>query len=117
MTFQVEFYETKNGKIPMEEFLQTLDPKMHAKMVSMLELLEEKGNQLREPFSVPLGNGLFELRCQQSNNITRALYFFHSGGKIVVTNGFIKKTQKTPKAEIELANKYRSDYLERMVPS
>lgn len=45
------------------------------------------------------------------NDITRIFYFFVIGQKIILTNGFIKKTQKTPKAEIALAKKYRNDYL------
>jgi phage-related protein len=55
-------------------------------------------------------DGIFELRTIQGNNITRILYFFVVGKQIVLTNGFIKKTQKTPKKEIELALKYRDDY-------
>jgi len=42
------------------------------------------------------------------------LYFFYIGQKIILTNGFIKKTQKTPKSEIELAKKYRHDFVDRM---
>ena len=46
-------------------------------------------------------------------NISRVLYFFVVGQKVILTNGFIKKTQKTPKKEITLAKKYREDYIER----
>ena len=45
---------------------------MRAKMVSMMELLKEKGNLLREPYSKPIDDGIFELRAVQENNITRA---------------------------------------------
>ena len=48
---------------------------MNAKMVRLLELLEEKGNELREPYSKHLEDGIFELRASQSSNISRALYF------------------------------------------
>lgn len=44
--FQLEFYETEDGKKPVEEFLDSLDAKMNAKLVSMMELLEEKGTLL-----------------------------------------------------------------------
>ena len=111
--FDIEFYETEDGKKPVEEFLDSLDPKMNAKMVSLMELLEEKGNALREPYSGPLGDGIFEIRCKVGNNITRALYFFFSGGKIIITNGFTKKEQKTPPAEIKLAKKRRADWKAR----
>ena len=42
----------------------------------MIELLQEKGNQLREPYSKHLDDGIFELRCKVGSNITRVLYFF-----------------------------------------
>ncbi|MCD7790709.1 MAG: type II toxin-antitoxin system RelE/ParE family toxin [Bacteroides thetaiotaomicron] len=65
------------------------------------------------PYSKSLGDGIFELRCQTGNDISRVLYFFYYGGKIVLTNGFIKKTQKTPSSEIKLAKARRKDFLER----
>ncbi len=109
----MEFYETEDGKKPVEEFLDSLDAKMNAKLVSMMELLEEKGTELRMPYSEPLGDKIFELRCKFGTDITRALYFFYTGKKIVVTNGFVKKTQKTPPSEIELAKKRRADWIRR----
>ncbi|MDY3791783.1 MAG: type II toxin-antitoxin system RelE/ParE family toxin, partial [Oscillospiraceae bacterium] len=48
-----------------------------------------------------------------STDITRVLYFFVINKKIILTNGFVKKTQKTPSSEIELAKKYRNEYLKR----
>ena len=71
------------------------------------------GTQLREPYSKSLGDGIFELRAKQSSNITRILYFFVVGHQIILTNGFVKKTQKTPPEEIALAQKYRADYFYR----
>ena len=113
MQFQVEFYETEDGRIPTQEFLESLEPKMNAKMVGLMEILEEKGYLLREPYSAPLEDGIFELRAVQGSNISRALFFFYIEGRIIITHGFIKKTQKTPRAQIELARKYRADFLKR----
>ena len=112
--FQVIFYEKENGDCPIEEFMNSLDIKMRAKMIGLLELLEEKGIQLREPYSKIIEDGIFEIRCKVGNNISRVLYFFYFEGKIVLTNGFTKKTQKTPIEEIKLAKKYRADFKERM---
>ena len=112
--FEVIFYEIEKGDCPVEEFITALDVKMRAKMVGLLELLEEKGNQLREPYSKPIDDGIFEIRCKVGNNITRVLYFFYYEGKIVLTNGFVKKTQKTPPEEIKLAKERRADFKERM---
>ena len=103
MQFQVEFYDTEDGRTPTQEFLDSLEPKMNAKMVGLMEILEEKGYSLREPYSAPLEDGIFELRAVQGSNISRALFFFYVEGRIVITHGFIKKTQKTPRAQIELA--------------
>ena len=68
---------------------------------------------MREPYSSSLEDGIFELRCKVGSDITRELYFFYVGRRIIVTNGFIKKTQKTPRAEIILAKKRRADFIKR----
>ncbi len=111
--FEVEYYEKSDGTHPAEEFILSQDVKMKIKLFRLLELLELKGNELREPYSKSLSDGIFEIRANQGNNITRVLYFFVVGKKIILTNGFVKKTQKTPENEIELAKKYREDYERR----
>ena len=83
-------------------------------MVGIISILQEKGNMLREPYSKHLEDGIFELRGKVGSDISRVLYFFYYNGKIIMTNGFIKKTNKTPKSEINKAKAYRNDYLERM---
>ena len=112
--FEVEFYTKDNGEKPAKDFILGLDIKMRAKVLGIIDVLEEKGNQLREPYSKHLDDGIFEIRGKVGTDVTRILYFFYSGRKIVITNGFIKKTQETPKREIEMAKSYRKDYLERM---
>ena len=112
--FDVEFFIEDNGRIPVEEFITGLkDRKMKAKIFRSLELLERNGNMLGEPYSAFLGDGIYELRIIQSSNISRVLYFFCYGKKIILTNGFIKKTQKTPIKEIKLAKKRRDDYFRK----
>ncbi|MBQ9070819.1 MAG: type II toxin-antitoxin system RelE/ParE family toxin [Clostridia bacterium] len=111
--FEVEYYEKSDGTYPAEKFILSQDVKMQTKLFRLLELLELKGNELREPYSKALSDGIFEIRAIQGNNITRVLYFFVVGKKIILTNGFVKKTQKTPDGEIELAKKYRADYESR----
>ena len=99
--YDVDFFIRENGDCPVKEFLLSLDKKMRAKLLVELDLLEENGPQLREPYA------------KQGSDITRVLYFFFVGKKIVLTNGFTKKTQKTPRAEIATAKKYRAEYIER----
>lgn len=108
--FEVEYYEKSDGTYPAEEFILSQDIKMQTKLFRLLELLELKGNELREPYSKSLSDGIFEIRAIQGNNITRVLYFFVVDKKIILTNGFVKKTRKTPENEIVLSKKYRKDY-------
>ena len=110
--FIAEFYE--NGdKIPVKDFLDSLNVKMRAKLLMEIKLLEEKGTLLREPYSKPLGDGIFELRAKVGTDISRVLYFFYYEGRIILTNGFTKKTQKTPPREIKIAKESRKDFIER----
>lgn len=110
--FKAEFYE--NGdKIPVKEFLDSLGEKMRAKMFMSIRLVEENGNQLRLPYSEYLDDGIFELRAKVGTDISRVLYFFYYEGRIILTHGFIKKTQKTPPEEIKKAKQYRKNFLER----
>ena len=111
--FSVEFYEMASGECPAKEFIKTQGAKMRAKIYRVMSLLKSEGINLRMPHSEHLDDGIFQLRAQVGSDITRVLYFFVIGRKIIVTNGFVKKTQETPPAEIELAKKYRADYLDR----
>ncbi len=113
--FRVEFYKTQNGNKPAKEFIMSQDDKMKAKILGLIDILEEYGNQLREPYSKAIGDGIFELRAKVGSDISRVMYFFYYEGRIILTNGFVKKTQKTPKSEIALAKKYKKDFLEGVV--
>lgn len=79
-----------------------------------LKVLQEQGNRLREPYSKHLEDGIFEVRGKVGSDISRVLYFFYYGGRIILTNGFIKKTQKTPRSELEKAKLCRKDFMERL---
>ena len=76
--FKLIAYEKENGEVPVEEFLDSVNPKMRAKIFGLLGILQEKGN-------------------------------------IILTNGFVKKTQKTPKEEIQIAKDRRKDFIERVM--
>lgn len=111
--YQVIFYEKSDGVYPAYDYINTLPDKMRAKIYRIASMLELDGTRLRMPYSEFLGDGIFQIRAQQDGNISRVLYFFAVGKTIVLTNGFTKKTPKTPPSEIELAKKYRTDYLRR----
>ena len=72
--YEIILYDTEDGRCPVQELLDSLEPKLLAKTLRTIDLL------------------------------------FIVGKKAVLTNGFIKKSQKTPKAEKELAKKYKADY-------
>ena len=114
MKFVIEFYETENKQCPVAEFLDSIaDKKLLTKVLRDISFLEVNGHLLREPQSKSLSDGLFELRTKQGTDIVRIIYFFFVGRKIVMTNGFVKKTQKTPERERLRALQCRQDYLER----
>ena len=110
---RVAYYIKEDGSIPVKDFINSLEMKMRAKVRWTILLFQEKGNELRSPYSEYLKDGIYELRAKQGSNITRVLYFFVIGNTAILTNGFTKKTQKTPVREIELAKKYREDYMKR----
>lgn len=111
--YQVIFFEKENEEVPAEDFVNSLDVKMAAKIYRLLVMISENGPELREPYSKSLDDGIFELRAKIGSNITRILYFFFVGHRVIVTNGFVKKTQKTPKVEIDKAKAYREEYKRR----
>jgi len=110
MKWSVEYYKTESGKMPAYDFISSLPVKMRAKAFKELELLEEFGPMIKMPYSRHIQEGLHELRIKHASDIARVFYFFFVGEKIILTNGFIKKTQKTPKKEIEKALQYKRDF-------
>ncbi len=113
MRFEIIFYDEPDGTEPAREFIDSLDVKMQAKLLREIVFLGENGPELREPYSKAIGDSIFELRAKVGSDISRVLYFFFVGRKIILTNGFIKKSAKTPRGEKEKAIKYRAEYLSR----
>lgn len=111
--FRIDFYHLPSGKAPVEEFLDGLETKMRNKAVDSISLLEEFGNQLTMPHSRAMGDGLYELRIKFAGDITRIFYFFFVENRIILTNGFVKKTVKTPPNELKLAKRYKVDFERR----
>ena len=111
--FSLEFYETASGDSPPKDFIRGMSAKGKAKFLQIAGLLEENGPEVRMPYSRHLEDGIFEVRVIVGNDSSRVLYFFMEGRRIVFTNGFQQKTQKTPRKEIETAIRYRADYLKR----
>lgn len=111
--YNIEFYISINGESPIKDFLDSLEKKMLAKALRELELLQEFGHDLREPHVKYMQDGIFELRIKSGSDISRIFYFFFTKENIILTNGFIKKTDKTPQKEIVKATEYMKDYKRR----
>ncbi len=111
----VEYYKTSSGKMPVYEFLNNLPVKMRAKAFRGIELLEELGPQIKKPYSKQVKDGIYELRIRFGSDTSRIFYFFYTGRKIILTNGFIKKTKKMTTNEFDKALRYKADY-ERRFP-
>ena len=110
----VNFYRRPNGKSPIEEFLDSLTGKQAQKVLWVLELIEELEIVPHQYFKKLVDSeGIWEVRVQFGNDIFRLLGFFDGGTLLILTNGFAKKTQKTPPQEIALAIRRKNDYLAR----
>jgi phage-related protein len=109
----LEFYETSDGKSPVEVFLDTLDTKTRARFRWSMEQLRLRNVQAREPLIKHLEDKLWELREESSTNIYRVIYFFFTGRRIIFLHGFAKKQQKTPQKELEIARSRYKDFIER----
>ncbi len=114
MEFTIELYETSNGRPVVEEELTSIErraPIVHDLLVAGLNKLRHRDYH-RPPLCQPLGGGLFELRVGHKD-IARAAWFFRAGQQIIVVHCFVKKSQKTPQAELDVAYQRMVEYLSR----
>jgi len=96
------FYQTETGKEPVREWLKALEKKERFLVGTDIKTVEF-GWPVGMPTCRPMGNGLFEVRTDlPSARIARVLFCIYEN-RMVLLHGFIKKTQKTPKRELELA--------------
>jgi phage-related protein len=110
----VVFYRLPNGGSPIEEFLDSLTGKQAQKVLWVLQLIEDLEMVPRQYFKKLVDSeGIWEVRIQFGNDIFRLLGFFEDGTLLIVTNGVVKKTQKTPSQEIALAVRRKQEYLAR----
>ena len=116
--YEIEFYETEDGKCPIWDFLEALrlkaptnkDARIQHKQASLyIELLQQNGTHMNAEITKHLDDGIWELRS--GNN--RVFYFFYQNDTYLLLHQFRKKSQKTPKREIEKAKAERNDYLRR----
>ena len=111
---EVIFYKTATGDCPVEGFLDSLSGKQADKITWVLSIVEDLQIVPKQYFKKLVGtDDIWEVRIEFGNDIFRLLGFFDKGSLVVLTNGFTKKTQKTPQNEIVLAEKRKNEYLSR----
>ena len=113
--YTIEFYENANGESELWDFLEELRKKsssnkdcriQYKQIIYYIELLQNNGARLPDNITKHLDDDIWELR--PGNN--RVLYFFHKDDTFVLLHSFRKKTQKTPRREIDRAKSERDDY-------
>lgn len=97
MSWNIELYDG------VEDAILDMPPKIQARMLKLLELMEMHGANLGEPHTKAMGDGLFEIRAKAQEGIGRGLFCYLEGKNINVLHAFVKKSQKTPKKDIKLA--------------
>lgn len=116
--YSIEFYEDKNGKSEVYEYIKNLknkntkEDKLKVKKIDMyIDLLSEYGLSLGEPYIKKIENNIWELRPMRDRILFASLY----NNKFILLNIFMKKTNKTPKKEIDRAKRRFKDYIDRSV--
>ena len=115
--WEIEFYQDSQGNIPVQDLICQQPAKVEAKIYRHIDLLQDFGLSLGQPYVEKLaGSEVWELKIRHSSNYYRILYFASSGRRFVLLHAFLKKTDKTPKNEIAIANDRMLDYRARYNP-
>jgi len=111
---EVKFYKRANGKCPVVDFLNSLTAKQAQKVTWVLKVIEELP-RIPTTYLKKLVNtdDIWEVRVKSGNDTFRLLGFFDGQNLIVLNHAFQKKTKKTPKQAIKLAEERKRNYFER----
>lgn len=104
------YYETNIGKKPVEEFINSFDDKIKAKLLARIGFLEERWHELRRPYIDIVEDDLWELRIQFAKNKMRVIYAYMFKDYIVLLHSFIKTTGPIPENDKLLAKKRMIDF-------
>lgn len=108
--WRVEFFQRRNGHVPVLEYLESVDDKYRAKIVAYIELLRSRGGRLFEPYAKHVQGSIWELRVDLGRRASRIFYFTAHSQRIVLLHAFMKKTQKIPAREISTALRHYQEY-------
>ena len=113
--YDIIFYENKEGFSDVVSYIKELERMSNSskerrvnfnKIVAYFDLLEEMGTRIGEPVTKFLGGEIWELRPLKN----RFLYAYYKENKFIILHHFIKKTQKTPRKELEIAKRRLKEY-------
>ena len=113
MDWIIDYYKDAQGNEPAKEFLNSLSITARAKAMRLIEFLSERGVLLKEPYTRQVKGKIRELRIKDMQGAIRILYFTYTGRRFILLHGFIKKTEKTPEREIEIAEKRMNDFINK----
>ncbi len=105
----VRFFRTRNGREPVRDWLKELGRPDSVVIGEDIAVIQH-GWPVGMPVCRPLGDGLYEVRSSLAGGRIARVLFFFADGEIILTHGFIKKTQKTPEGDLRLARDRRRDY-------
>ena len=111
--WEIEYFETANGRRPVQEFVDSLDAGSKAKIARTLDLLEEFGVKLGMPYAKHVEGDLWELRTRVGSNQYRIIYFLYTGGAFILLHGFMKKSGPIPQQDLRAARARRAEFLTR----
>jgi len=111
--YEIIFFKNENGNEPVKKWLKSLD-KFERKIIGNDILTVQYSYHLKIPVGMPLikpiGDGFLEIRSYIKERITRIIFFIWND-KIIIVDGFVKKTEKIPKTHINLIKKRRDLFL------
>ncbi len=108
MAWKILMYETPSGQAVVEQFILSMQKSTKGKFIRQLDLLEEFGPHLNMPHARPMGDGLYELRVRGKQEV-HILYVFAKESNIYLLHSFQKKSQTTPKKELDLARNRKAE--------
>src|SRR6266508_2668126 len=110
---EIIFYQSDFGDRPVEEFLASLDAAVRAKVVRNLELLRTQQIVSTKLWKKLSGSDLWEVRVEYAGNIYRLLAAFAKNNRVILLHAFQKKSQKTPRQDMEIALQRQKRYFQR----
>ena len=101
MSYSIKFYQTNNGRFPVQEFIRKLDERTEAKVLDSIKILSESGPYLKPPYMKKLLPNLYELRIK--SQVAIRIFYSPKTNRYYLLHAFIKKSDKTPTKELRIA--------------